>query len=316
MTNDWLVFEFLTTHEAAFPISHFLEEAGSCGIVTIDKTDFLKSFQEQQTPDAIIGEFLEELSFDVKLEAYFSFTENKIFIKNLENQIHAALARIAEFCEIGKGYLGYHLVKEEDWANNWKAFYQTIKINQIVINPSWIPYQAKDNEIVIRLDPGSAFGTGSHETTALILELLTDMTSLNPQTLLDLGTGSGILAIAAKKLFPDSEITAVDIDENAILTARENASNNLADIDFKVAELKDCQTEYDLILANLIAKIHLDLAELYPEKLSPEGILLVSGIIADRAEEVRQKLCSAGFLIEAEQQKNDWIALRCRKSGH
>lgn len=329
MNNQWIIFQFLTNHEAAYSISNYLQMRGAAGITVIDKADFLKTFEEQETPDAIIGEFLEELSFDVNIEAYFFYENEKVQVKNdmlseetnwisvmeFVSQITEAMERIAEVSEIGKGYVGYRTMRDEDWSEVWKSYYQTLKFGKIVINPSWIEYQAELDEIVLQLDPGSACGTGSHETTSLLLEMLSnrnfDLSS--NQKILDLGTGSGILAIAAAKLFPENEIDAIDIDEHAVKVAQENAALNDVKVHFFAGELTDCAGKYDFILANLIAQIHIDLAQEYIEKLNPEGILLASGIIDTRVQEVIQVLTDAGLTLVDSVTKNDWHALLFQK---
>ncbi len=328
MGHQWIIFQFITTHEAAFSISNYLEMRGSVGITTIDKKDFLKTFQEQQTPDAIIGEFLEDLSYDVQIEAYFAYDQHQLQCKNqlsdeltwlpvdaFIRQMQQALDLISEISDLGKGYIGYRIMADEDWAETWKNYYQTLRFDHIVVNPSWIEYQGKPNEIILQLDPGSAFGTGNHESTSLLLEMLSRKKfRLAPdQRILDLGTGSGILAIAAAKLFPQNEITAIDIDPHAVEVAKENAANNQVHIHFQTGELKDCPEHFDFILANLIAAIHLDLADLYRQKLNRNGLLLASGIINTRLAEVQERLQANGFAILEQATKNDWYALLLQK---
>lgn len=329
MNNQWIIFQFLTNHEAAYSISNYLQMMGSAGITIIDKVDFLKTFREQETPDAIIGEFLEDLTFEVNIEAYFPYENEMVIIKdNPESEqitsveieefvshISDAMTRIAEISEIGKGYVGYRVMCDEDWSEVWKSYYHTMKFGHIIINPSWIEYQAKPDEVVLQLDPGSAFGTGSHETTSLLLEMLSEnkYQLVENSQILDLGTGSGILAIAAAKLFPQNEIDAIDIDEHAVKVAEENAMLNDVNINFFAGELKDCVGKYDFILANLIAQIHIDLAKEYIGKLNPEGILLASGIIDTRVQEVIQVLSDAGLTLMGKTTKNDWHALLFQK---
>lgn len=334
--KKWIIFSFSTNHESAYAIEQFLQMQGAEGITVEDKADFLKTFEEQKRPDVIIADYLENLSFDVKIEAYFLFENNQlqvnkdplitefgqinsekwISISEFEQIIKNTLENIAEISPIGKGYLSYRILQNEDWQNNWKEYYKTQKFGRIIINPSWIDYEANDDEIVLNLDPGSAFGTGTHESTSLILKILSefDQIDLPGKNILDLGTGSGILAITAKKIFTDSQITAIDIDEHAIEVARENAVKNNCKIHFETAELKDLNQKYDLILANLIAAIHLDLSSLYTEKLNENGLLIVSGIIASREAEVKQAFKQQNLKLIEEYHENDWAALIFRKN--
>lgn len=343
----WVLFHFLTSHEAAYPISNFLQAMGSVGVTSVDKADFLKTLSEQATPDLIIDEFLASLSFEVRLEAYFPYREGQVKagvspkperltpspgtgtleqdqdlvwqdLADFEGRISQALTSIADFCQVGRGYQGYSLVKEEDWANNWKAYYRTLKFGRIVVNPSWLTYKAQPGEFLLNLDPGSAFGTGSHESTALALHFLSDydFAQLSPpgqHRLLDLGTGSGILALAAAKVLPDWEVEAVDIDSHAVDQARANAAKNKLTIRFSTGELRDQEGPYELILANLIAGLHLDLAADYYRKLAPSGLLLASGIIAGRLDSVRSCFEKNSLKIIDHYQAGDWSALLAQK---
>ncbi len=343
----WIVFHFLTSHEAAYPISNFLQAMGSVGVTSVDKADFLKTLEEQATPDLIIDEFLAGLSFEVRLEAYFPYRDGQVKaellpdsarlmvtserdgardqdlvwqkLADFEGRIKEALESIAEFCQLGQGYQGYSLVKEEDWANNWKSYYQTLKFGRIVVNPSWLNYQVQPGELLLNLDPGSAFGTGSHESTALALNFLSsyDFTkepSRERSRLLDLGTGSGILALAAAKVLPDWQVEAVDIDRHAVDQAKANAAKNNLNIKFSTGELRDQPGPYNIILANLIANLHLDLAEDYCRKLAPAGLLLASGIIAGRLDDVRACFESNSLEILDLYRAGDWSAILAQKS--
>lgn len=335
--TKWLIFQFRTTHEAALAIDNFLLAYGAAGVTTIDKTDFLNTFKENSTPDLIVEDFLNSLDSEVIIEAYFPTTANQllinrelnisepilantekiwIYIQDFENMIEQSLQRISEFLDIGKGYIGYKLLKEQNWAENWKKFYDTLKIGRIVVNPSWLEYEAENHEIVLNLDPGSAFGTGDHESTALVLQYLSDWSFENiiSGPILDLGTGSGILAIAARKIFPDREIFAIDIDQHSIGVAENNSRKNQVQINFSQGELKDLNEKFCLILANLIASIHTELAEHYLEKLLAGGYLIASGIIGSRVEEVKLIFKQAGFILIDESTSNDWSALIYQKA--
>lgn len=323
-----IVFKLRTSHEASFAISNFLQANGALGITVVDKVEFLQTINEQSTADTIAGEFIEALSDEVVIESYFngqddriqinqkldlledSGNPNKVWISinDFEERIKDSLERASEFVDIGFGYVSHNIVKEEDWSEKWKEYYDTLKIGRIVINPSWIDYQEKPDEIVLQLDPGSAFGTGSHESTSLVLQYLSDydFKELQEGAVLDLGTGSGILAIAASKIFPRRKIEAIDIDQQALDLAKLNAEKNQANIAFSLGELWQRENTYSLILANLIADIHLDLAEEYLDKLKDKGFLIASGIVASRANEVKEKFASLGIEIIDQLYKNDW----------
>ena len=183
-----------------------------------------------------------------------------------------------------------------------------------MICPSWEEAEVKEGQIVVKLDPGSAFGTGTHETTSMCAEILDKLVKPEDK-ILDLGTGSGILAIICKKLGA-GDVDAVDIDKLAIDVAVENcALNDCADINCYVGELKDVKDSgYDIIVANIIADVIAAIACDIPSKLAPDGKFICSGIINTKKERVEKALAEAGFTIVRVEEKNDWMAYECVKA--
>ena len=209
--------------------------------------------------------------------------------------------------------------QEEDWANAWKEHFHVHRIGQrLVIRPSWRPYERAGDEVVINLDPGMAFGTGLHPSTQLTLIALEEETRPGMRVL-DLGTGSGILAIAALHLGA-SHVVAWDVDDVAISAARGNiARNDLSDrVTLGVGSLgtpaASVLGEFDLIAANIIARVIMELAPTFTRHLAPDGLLVASGIIVDRVDEVIAALEAAGLTIVDQNQSGDWISLRARRS--
>jgi ribosomal protein L11 methyltransferase len=226
--------------------------------------------------------------------------------------------------------------REEDWANAWKEFYQVHRVGRrSVIKPPWQPFEAQPGDVVIEIDPGMAFGTGLHPTTRLCLQLLEDR--LDPQVhakALDLGTGSGILAIAAAKMGVAYTV-GVDTDPVAVRAARENIERNglLGQIVVEAGSLaierdqseggfysfaEDAQKPpavleealpYDLIIANIIARVLIALAVPMVQALRPGGLLICSGIIAEKADAVVEALAAAGLQNIERRVENDWVAL-------
>lgn len=213
-------------------------------------------------------------------------------------------------------------VREADWQDSWKQYYKPLRVGErIVVRPTWEPYDAQPGDVVVDLDPGSAFGTGSHETTRLCLELLEQVVSPD-DAVLDMGCGSGILSIAALKLGARRAV-GVDIEQNAAATAARNASANgvggdryrtlwgdaLAD----PALYKDIGGKYDVIAANIVADVILSMKALFYDKLRPGGRLVVSGIIGARANEVLAALEQQGFVSSWRLELNDWVAAALAK---
>ncbi len=217
------------------------------------------------------------------------------------------------------GELSTKTVNEEDWANAWKDYFHVTHIGQrLVIRPSWREYTPKDTEVVLILDPGMAFGTGLHPTTRMCLEQLEQKTQRG-MNVLDVGTGSGILAIAAAKLGATS-VYGIDNSSVAVESATQNvAMNGLSDrIQVVLGVLDEVEAtrmvgHYDLVVANIIAHIIGSIAPQLAQTLSPTGLLIVSGIIEARRPDAEGPLLAAGLDLVEQVMIDDWLALIFRK---
>ena len=210
-------------------------------------------------------------------------------------------------------------IREEDWANNWKQYFKPFKVGEkLVIKPSWEDYDNADNRVILEIDPASSFGTGKHHTTRLCLELLEK--NLNKgDNLLDMGCGSGILSIGAMLLGAGSAV-GVDIEENAAATALENAEKNhiSSDVyktyygnilsDEKLAS--EIDRKYDIITANIVADVIIEMKDYFVRYLKKGGILIISGIIEERMDEVIAVVESAGFSNPEPYVKEGWAAVK------
>ncbi len=225
-------------------------------------------------------------------------------------ELAAALAALPHADRWGE--LSIRPLAAADWAEAWKAHYQPLRVGRVLVTPTWLTPASAADEVVVRLDPGMAFGTGMHPSTQLLLRLLPRY--IPPlRRVLDVGTGSGILAIAAAKLGA-GPILATDIDPEAAAIATANAAAN------DVAHLITCQTgslpasgAYDLICANILADVIADLLlqEGMHRLLAADGVLLLSGIIAARSHVVDLALAACGLTVAAEEREGDWVALAC-----
>jgi ribosomal protein L11 methyltransferase len=208
-------------------------------------------------------------------------------------------------------------VDEKDWAEAWKAFFWPEEITPgIVVKPTWRDYTPKAGQLVIEIDPGMAFGTGTHPTTALCIRLIEKHLRAN-QAVLDVGTGSGILLIAAAKLGA-ATLTGIDLDPLAIEIARENLTLNQVDpgaITLKCADLVDSvPLSFDLVVANILAEVILDLLEDVGRVLKPGGILICSGIIEAHQRRVADKMAANGFVFLDIEKEGDWVAFAGRSA--
>ena len=208
-------------------------------------------------------------------------------------------------------------MREEDWSESWKQYYKPIPLGRVTIVPAWESYESREGEVVVKMDPGMAFGTGTHETTRLVIELMQD--EIRPTDMvLDVGTGSGILAICASKLGAKS-VCAYDIDPVAVKVARENARDNGCE-NITVGEsdlllgVDLARGKYDLCVANIVADIIIRMLPDIDKYVKPEAPIILSGIIAPRADEVKEAIANCGYHVVRETFENDWVGIMIKKN--
>ncbi len=203
-------------------------------------------------------------------------------------------------------------IDEDDWAESWKQYYRPVHLEGITIVPAWEEYTPKDGEIIVRMDPGMAFGTGTHETTRLVIRLM-QKAEIAGKRVLDVGTGSGILSICASKLGA-SHCNAYDIDPVAVKVAKDNVkSDGCENITVGVSDLLHgvdlSLGKYDLCVANIVADIIIRMLPDIRDYLKEGAPLILSGIIKERAEEVREAVKKEGFTLQDEIYENDWVGM-------
>jgi ribosomal protein L11 methyltransferase len=205
-------------------------------------------------------------------------------------------------------------VDESDWAEAWKKHMRVLHIGQrVVIRPSWLEHSPAPDEVVVELDPGMAFGTGLHPTTQMCLMALEER-ARSGMRVLDLGTGSGVLAIAVAKMRAGT-VLALDKDPEAVAAARQNARRNGVAGRVQVLEGSLAQAEgtFDLVLVNILAKVIVEMASQgLCERLAPDGVLVVAGLVADQEDEVSGALQRAGLVVVGRRQIDDWVSLEAR----
>ncbi len=226
--------------------------------------------------------------------------------------VETALGHLQAFGLRPIGELRTRFVDEADWAESWKAHFNVLHVGRrLVIKPSWLRHRRTGDEVVIDLDPGMAFGTGLHPTTRLCLEALEEVADRGPLgRALDLGCGSGILSIAAVRLGA-TRVLGLDIDPIAVEATLANARHNRVGKRVRAREgtIPSDEGPFDLVLANLIAGIIVELAANLATELIPGGTLIASGIFIDREPDVRIALEAGGFVITGRRAESDWVAL-------
>ena len=308
---QWIEVNVAVTHEAVEAVADMLTSIGSKG-VAIEDPQLINDLRNSGTWELCdIPE--QENTEVVTVSAYYADDEK---LEKRLAEIDEQLALIEE--RIGKYRFGntrFRKVSEQDWANEWKQYFHVTHVGKsLVIKPSWEEYEAKEGEHVIEIDPGMAFGTGTHHTTNMMMERLEKVITPD-STVFDVGTGSGILAIAAAMLGAKS-VKAVDIDAVAVRVAKENVADNGLSEQIEVREgdlLHGTEGKADVIIANIIADIVIMLLQDIPQKLNDDGVLLASGIIEDRMLDVEAAAQAQGLYVDAVDHRGGWVVMQMKK---
>ncbi|MDI9420493.1 MAG: 50S ribosomal protein L11 methyltransferase [Firmicutes bacterium] len=309
MGKQWQEVAALTHQEAAEAAGEIMLRYGAQG-VAFESDALIREAMANQW-----GDYFPELSGDqrVMIKAYFHVPKNAAQLNQIQREIEA----LSGFgLQVGQVELTARIISEADWADAWKQYYHPVRIGRVVIEPSWEPMaNPQADAVVVVLDPGMAFGTGTHPTTAMCIEALQDH-SLQGRTVWDIGTGSGILAITAAKLGA-GEVRAVDTDPVAVEVCRENAARNGVEISCGRGSLPGLPGKADLIVANIIADVIIELMPAAAAKLTSRGVFLASGVIHSRAADVANAASENGFTVTRRMEQGEWVCfeLQQRRTG-
>ncbi|MGI6566277.1 MAG: 50S ribosomal protein L11 methyltransferase [Limnochordia bacterium] len=308
----WTKITVTIGQEAVEAVAGILMAAGAGGIEIVDPRDW-----EQAAAGDHYGELYPETASvmpgtPVKVIGYLAGDCRKApILAGIEEQV-SALESLG--LDAGQAQVAAGLVKEADWAENWKKFYHPRRVGRrIVIKPRWEAYEAQPGDIVLELDPGMAFGTGEHETTRLCLAQLERW--MQPGwTVYDVGTGSGVLALAAAKLGA-GQVKACDLDPVAAAAARDNVIYNGLEgkISVVVGTIAALDGKAHLIAANIITDVIIDILPGVTQRLTDGGLFIASGIIRERRDEVTAAIEAAGLELWEEDEEADWVCLVSRK---
>lgn len=303
-----------TTTQGADLVSNALVESGADGTVIEDPGDFYKESNNKNNWDYMDKDIFDFDHEDVRVSAFFSEkTDMDILKKSLLN----IFDRLKTASDIDFGNLDIRQTStyEKDWQNEWKKYFHTAKVGEkIVISPSWEKYNCEKGEMLIKLDPGLAFGTGSHETTRMCIKALEKYIKKGC-SLLDVGTGSGVLAVAGS-LLGAGEVTAVDNDELAIAASKENIEKNAlaGKINLICGNMADSvKQKQDIIVANIIAQAIINFAPEAYGLLRDKSVFISSGIIDEKADETAAAIEEAGFTIIERQRDGMWNMIAAKK---
>lgn len=307
---NWIEVTIKTTTEAVEAITNILENERTGGVIIEDPKDFIFQKKNEYDWDYVEEEVFKKSGQDgVLIKTYIS--EERNVMEVIENIKQKILGLKDYGIDIGEGSVSLGQVKEEDWANEWKKYYKPTKVGQkIVVKPTWEDYENQEGDLVIELDPGMAFGTGTHETTSMCIRELEKYVD-GTKRVFDIGCGSGILAIAAAKLGA-KEVVAGDLDEVAVKVSKENCElNNVSDkVIVKHGSLFEVvEGNADVIVANIIADIIKILANDVSKFLSKDGVFISSGIIHAKINEVVEALEKNGFEIVEIVKLGEWSAI-------
>ncbi|KUF30944.1 MULTISPECIES: 50S ribosomal protein L11 methyltransferase [Lysinibacillus] len=309
----WSELSIHTKNEAVEAISNILHEAGASGVVIEDSAEFAKPREDQYGEIYALNE--DDFPKDgVIVKAYLSESS---FLNETVEEIKAAITNLTNFnIDIGENVVSIVEVNEEDWATAWKQYYHPVKISErFTIVPTWEDYTpVSTDELIIELDPGMAFGTGTHPTTVMCLQGLEKVIK-EEDTVVDIGTGSGVLSIGAALLGAKS-VHALDLDEVAVRSAQENVALNKVEDKVEVfhGNLLDTVKEpADVVVANILAEIIMSFTDDAFTIVKPGGLYVTSGIIGAKRDDVKAALEASGFVIEEVLLMEDWVAIIARR---
>ena len=312
---EWIELIVHTTTAGSDQVSEILMDCGASGTMIEDKSDIPDPDKPHGIWEIIDPKLLENMPEDVLVHAWYEENEK------LPSLIDAIRGRLSEFSgthpEPGTLQLETRSVDDRSWTDVWKKYFKPFYAGEhLVVKPTWEPFDPKPDDLVIEIDPGMAFGSGTHETTGMCLALLEEMIS-GGEEIIDVGTGSGILAIGAA-LLGASHVLAIDIDPDAVRVAAENVAKNHVEQIVSVQEgnlLDRVSAVCDICVANIISDVIIAFAAPLMNHIRPGGLFICSGIVSVRSDEVEKALRDAGYEILRKVTRGEWTAFLSRRNA-
>lgn len=312
---EWVEMTVHTTTLGADMVSETLILHGATGTMVEDRADIPDPTKPNGIWEIIDPNLVNTLPEDVLVHAWFepdaSFVERMQALSAHLEEIRRAVPEL----DFGTLTIDTLHVKDEDWSEVWKKFYKPFRAGKtLVVKPTWESYAAQPGDKIIEIDPGMAFGSGTHETTGMCLELLEEVVQ-DGQRVIDVGTGSGILAIGAAMLGA-KDVLAIDIDPTAVRVAKENVEHNCLEDTITTIEgnlLEKVDAVCDICVANIIADVICMFAAPLNDHIVPGGLFICSGIIKEREQDVHDALAAADYTILSIRRKGEWVAMLARR---
>lgn len=321
----YIEFKVHTSRQGLEQVTAMLMQQGICEVSIDDPADMedILNKKNEYGWDYIDDRLKEELDREPTLSVYFEDTEeNREKIQNLKIDVMKLKSRELEGvygwkADFGRLYVETSVVDDNDWKDKWKEFFKPVKVtDRIVVKPTWEEYTVCSDELVLQIDPGMAFGTGTHETTSLCMKLMEKYMEDAPENkkVLDVGCGSGILSIAGA-LLGSKEVLGIEIDEDAVRVARENVELNKVEQEVKVKQgdlTKGIDFKADIVVANLMADLVMELAGNVKKHMNKNGIFISSGILVEKKAKVSGAIIRAGFDIVEIKEAGEWCAIAAK----
>ncbi len=315
---EWVELIVHTTTEGTDPVSGILMDCGASGTMIEDRSDIPDPNQPHGIWEIIDPSLIDSMPEDVLVHAWF---EENPSLPSLLDSVRGKLSELSANLSPDSGYgtlvLETRSVDDQDWTGVWKKYFKPFRVSErLVIKPTWEPYTPEENDLIIEIDPGMAFGSGTHETTGMCLSLLESVIR-GGEEIIDVGTGSGILAIGAA-LLGAGHVLAVDIDPDAVKVAQDNVLHNHVEnaVSVRQGNLLDRVSDVcDICVANIISDVIISFAAPLMKHIRPDGLFICSGIVTLRSEEVARALETAGYTILKKITRGEWTAFLSRRNS-
>lgn len=314
---DWIELIVHTTSVGSDSVSAIFMDCGASGTMIEDRADIPDPNQPHGIWEIVDPALLESMPADVLVHAWFEEGPTiPALLDSVRSRLEELSSRQSESSDYGSLHLDSRSVNDQAWTDIWKKYFKPFHAGtRLVVKPSWEPFTPDTDDLVIEIDPGMAFGSGTHETTGMCLSLLESVIH-GGEEVIDVGTGSGILAIGAA-LLGAGHVLAIDIDPDAVKVARENIDHNHVGqiVSVQQGNLLDRVTDTcDICVANIISDVIISFASPLMNHIRPGGLFICSGIVSQRSDEVAHALKTAGYEILQKVTKGEWTAFLSRRN--